>query len=73
MTRKFHKYNRINLSIDNFALFYCPSPPKLPAAPLKAEHQSFPDITYGTLSGGSTMTFFRDSRIDVYQRVSYST
>ena len=31
------------------------------------------DITYGTLSGGSTMTFFRDSRIDVYQRVIRKT
>ena len=69
MTRKFHKYKRINLSIANFALFYCPSPPKLPAAPLMAKHRSVSDITYGTLSGGSTMTFFRDSRIDVYQRV----
>ena len=69
MTRKFHKYNRINLSIANFALFYCPSPPNLPAAPLMAKQRSVSDITYGTLSGGSTMTFFRDSRIDVYQRV----
>ena len=69
MTRKFHKYNRINLSIDNFALFYCPSPPNLPAALRMTEQRSVSDITYGTLSGGSTMTFFRDSRIDVYQRV----
>jgi hypothetical protein len=27
------------------------------------------DIAYGTLSGGSTMTFFRDSKIEVYKRV----
>ena len=27
------------------------------------------DIAYGTLSGGSTMTFFRDSKIEVYQKV----
>ena len=27
------------------------------------------DIAYGTLSGGSTMTFFRDSKIDVYKQV----
>ena len=27
------------------------------------------DIAYGTLSGGSTMTFFRDSKIDVYKKV----
>ena len=29
------------------------------------------EIAYGTLSGGSTMTFFRDSKIDVYKKVSY--
>ena len=27
------------------------------------------DIAYGTLSGGSTMTFFRDSKIEVYKKV----
>ena len=27
------------------------------------------EIAYGTLSGGSTMTFFRDSKIDVYKKV----
>jgi hypothetical protein len=27
------------------------------------------EISYGTLSGGSTMTFFRDSKIDVYKKV----
>ena len=25
------------------------------------------EIAYGTLSGGSTMTFFRDSKIEVYK------
>ena len=28
------------------------------------------EIAYGTLSGGSTMTFFRDSKIEVYKKVS---
>ena len=27
------------------------------------------EIAYGTLSGGSTMTFYRDSKIDVYKKV----
>ncbi|XP_069968715.1 glutamate receptor ionotropic, kainate 2 isoform X3 [Bactrocera oleae] len=27
------------------------------------------DISYGTLEGGSTMTFFRDSKIDTYQKM----
>ncbi len=27
------------------------------------------DIAYGTLSGGSTMMFFRDSKIDTYMKV----
>ncbi|XP_022915868.1 glutamate receptor ionotropic, kainate 2 isoform X4 [Onthophagus taurus] len=27
------------------------------------------DIAYGTLSGGSTMTFFRDSKIGIYQKM----
>ncbi|XP_059097759.1 glutamate receptor ionotropic, kainate 2-like [Tigriopus californicus] len=27
------------------------------------------EIAYGTLSGGSTMTFFRDSKIDVYKKM----
>ena len=27
------------------------------------------EIAYGTLSGGSTMTFFRDSKIDTYSKV----
>lgn len=27
------------------------------------------DIAYGTLSGGSTMTFFRDSKIDTYKKM----
>lgn len=27
------------------------------------------DIQYGTLDGGSTMTFFRDSKIDIYQKM----
>ncbi|XP_037080703.1 glutamate receptor ionotropic, kainate 2-like isoform X2 [Pollicipes pollicipes] len=27
------------------------------------------DIEYGTLEGGSTMTFFRDSKIDTYQKM----
>ena len=27
------------------------------------------EIEYGTLSGGSTMTFFRDSKIDVYKKM----
>ena len=30
---------------------------------------TFLEIAYGTLSGGSTMTFFRDSKIDVYKKV----
>ena len=30
----------------------------------------FLDIDYGTLSGGSTMTFFRDSKINVYSKVN---
>ena len=30
----------------------------------------FTEIKYGTLSGGSTMTFFQDSKIDVYHKVS---
>ena len=28
-------------------------------------------IKYGTLIGGSTMTFFRDSKIDVYKKVTF--
>ena len=31
----------------------------------------FLDIDYGTLSGGSTMTFFRDSKINVYSKVNF--
>jgi ionotropic kainate glutamate receptor 2 len=27
------------------------------------------EISYGTLSGGSTMTFFRDSKIHTYQKM----
>ena len=27
------------------------------------------EIAYGTLSGGSTMTFFRDSKIKTYQKM----
>jgi len=27
------------------------------------------DIAYGTLEGGSTQTFFRDSRIETYQKM----
>ncbi|KAF2883312.1 hypothetical protein ILUMI_22872, partial [Ignelater luminosus] len=27
------------------------------------------EISYGTLEGGSTMTFFRDSKIDIYQKM----
>ncbi|XP_004521949.1 glutamate receptor ionotropic, kainate 2 isoform X2 [Ceratitis capitata] len=27
------------------------------------------DISYGTLEGGSTMTFFRDSKIDIYRKM----
>ena len=27
------------------------------------------DIQYGTLKGGSTMTFFRDSQIETYQKM----
>ncbi|OWR42584.1 glutamate receptor ionotropic kainate 2 like protein [Danaus plexippus plexippus] len=35
------------------------------AADLAAQNS----VQYGTLSGGSTMTFFRDSNIDIYQRM----
>ncbi|XP_048485931.1 glutamate receptor ionotropic, kainate 2 [Plutella xylostella] len=35
------------------------------AADLAAQNQ----VQYGTLNGGSTMTFFRDSNIDIYQKM----
>ncbi|PZC71872.1 hypothetical protein B5X24_HaOG212299 [Helicoverpa armigera] len=35
------------------------------AADLAAQHH----IHYGTLNGGSTMSFFRDSNIDIYQKM----